>query len=63
MMTDIPKAFNLVYIYLFLEQGKLGTGRHIWDVRAVDTVKLTKVCVSLSNGPDIQTNPYVIVAH
>ena len=58
MMTDFKKAFDLVYIYIFLEQGKIGTGRHIWDVRAVDTVKLAKACVSLSSCPFSRTSMF-----
>lgn len=44
-MTDIRKAFNMAYDYVFLVQGQIGTGRHIWDVRAMETVNMAKVCV------------------
>ena len=44
-MTDFRKAFNIVYDYVFLGQEKFGAGRHIWDVRAIDMVNFTKVCV------------------
>ena len=37
------KAFNLVYDYLFLAQGRPGAGRHLWDIRAVDLATILKV--------------------
>lgn len=44
-MTDMRKALNVAYDYIFLVQGRAGTGRHIWDIRALDMVNLAKVCV------------------
>ena len=34
----------MAYDYLFLFSGQIGTGRHLWDVQAVDTNKIFKVC-------------------
>ena len=33
----------MAYNFLFLVQGQRGTGRHIWDVRVMDTVDMAKV--------------------
>lgn len=39
----------MAYDYIFLVQGQTGTGHHIWDIRAVDTVNIAKVFVSWCN--------------
>ena len=37
------QVLNSFYDGLFLAQGILGIGRHIWDVRATDAVKIAQV--------------------
>jgi len=45
-MTDVEKAFNIVYDYIFLASGEAGAGLHLWDIRAVDTARVAKVKLS-----------------
>ena len=35
----------MAYEYVYLVSGQVKTGRHIWDVRAIDTVVIAKVCL------------------
>ena len=57
-IADNVKATNIVYDILFLYQGKAGAGRHLWDIKAADAIRLSQVNLPwlLSNANQVYTD-------